>query len=192
MDNTKEVWACFEVELDIQLATMIYSMEKVLIILQAWIEKVIDFHLQKMCIITLKKGHGLSHLFLPSTSCPTRDLNVMDVDFVHLKKLTPTEEACCIREGLCFRCWKKWHNTNSCNFTRIQGLPKSNKCLQQVKITDISPPTTSYHYTSHFHVPLCPNLDNEREDPRRDPPDLKDVLWGPWWGSSCYWHLQCH
>ena len=42
----------------------------------------------------------------------------MDIDAISLSKLTPTERAQCIKEGLCFRCRKKGHSANKCNNTR--------------------------------------------------------------------------
>ena len=42
----------------------------------------------------------------------------MDIDAISLSKLTPTERARCIKEGLCFHCRKKGHSANKCNNTR--------------------------------------------------------------------------
>ena len=42
----------------------------------------------------------------------------MDIDAISLSKLTPTERARCIKEGLCFRCRKKGHSANKCNNAR--------------------------------------------------------------------------
>ena len=42
----------------------------------------------------------------------------MDIDAISLSKLTPTERARCIKEGLCFCCRKKGHSANKCSNTR--------------------------------------------------------------------------
>ena len=77
--------------MDIQIATMIHSMEKVPDTLKGWMDKAIDFHWQKACIITLKKGHGLPLSSFSFTSRSTRDPDAMKVDFIHLKKLSPAD-----------------------------------------------------------------------------------------------------
>ena len=100
--------------LDIQLATMIYSMEKVPTILKAWMEKAIDFHKQKAHIIALKKGQGLPLSLFSSNSRSTKGPDAMDVNTICLKKLSLADQAWCIREGLCFRCRKKGHSANEC------------------------------------------------------------------------------
>ena len=120
---------------------MIYSMEKVPDMLQGWINKAVDFHFQKAHILVLKKGHGLFPSIPHSALHSTRDPDAMNVDFVCLKKLSPTECAQCMREGLCFRCQKKGHNADNCNQT--QGQPKRNTCSQQVRTTETLSPTTA-------------------------------------------------
>ena len=77
--------------LDIQLATIIYSMEKVPTTLKAWMEKAIDFHKQKACIITLKKGQSLPLSSFSSNSRSTKDPNAMNVNTIHLKKVSPAD-----------------------------------------------------------------------------------------------------
>ena len=72
---------------------MIYSMEKVPTTLKAWMEKAINFHKQKACIITLKKGQGLPLSSFSSNSCSTKDPNAMDIDTLHLRKLSSTDRA---------------------------------------------------------------------------------------------------
>ena len=104
---------------------MIYSLEKVPDTLKAWMSKAINFHWQKAHIITLKKEHSLPLSFFFSNSHPTKDPNAMDVDAVCLKKLSPADQAHCIREGLCFRCCKKGHSTNECRSTQPSGKPKA-------------------------------------------------------------------
>ena len=125
---------------------MIYSMEKVPNTLKVWMEKAIDFHKQQAHIIALKKGHGLPLSSFSSNLCSTRDLDTMDVDTIHLKKLSLADRACCIREGLCFRCCKKGHSTNECQSSQTQGKSKGNNCPQLVRNAETSSssaPTTA-------------------------------------------------
>ena len=104
----------FSLGLDQQLATMILSMSSIPTTVAKWIEQAKVFHAQKMWILALKGGR------LPSTIHSlrtTHDPNAMDIDAISLSKLTPTERARCIKEGLCFRCRKKGHSANKCNNT---------------------------------------------------------------------------
>ena len=91
--NTPEVWRLFTNGLDPQLATMIYSMEKVPDSLKAWMGKAINFHRQKACILALKKGHGLPLSSFTSSSSSTNDPNAMDVDAIHMRKLSLADHA---------------------------------------------------------------------------------------------------
>ena len=141
--DTPVIRRLFTEGLDIQLATMIYSMEKVPTTLKAWMEKAIDFHKQKACIIALKKGQGLPLSSFSSNLCSTKDPDAMDVDSICLKKLSLADHARCIREGLCFRCCKKGHSTNECQSSQMPGKPKGNYCPQQVRNTETSDPPTS-------------------------------------------------
>ena len=38
----------------------------------------------------------------------------MDVNVVHVGKLTPDERKCCIKKGLCFHCQKAGHLSGEC------------------------------------------------------------------------------
>ena len=89
--DTPKVQRLFAQELDVQIATMIYFMEKVPNTLKEWMEKAIDFYKQQACIIALKKEHGLPLSSFSSGSCSIRDLDAMDVDSIRLKKLFPAE-----------------------------------------------------------------------------------------------------
>ena len=60
----------------------------------------------------------------------------MDVDTIHLKKLSPADRARCMREGLCFRCRKKGHSANECRSTQTAGKPKGNSHPQMVRNTE--------------------------------------------------------
>ena len=141
--NTPAIRRHFAEGLDIQLATMIYSMEKVPTTLKAWMEKAINFHKQKAHIIAFKKGQGLPLSSFSSNSCSTRDPDAMDVNAIHLKKLSPADRAWCIKEGLCFRCCKKGHSANECRSSQTPGKPKGNYCPQQVRNTETSEPSVT-------------------------------------------------
>ena len=142
--DTPTIRRLFAEGLDIQITTMIYSMEKVSTTLKAWMEKAIDFHKQKACIITLKKGQGLPLSLFSSNLHSTKDTDAMDVNTIHLKKLSPADWAWCIRERLCFRCHKKGHSANECQSSQTPGKSKGNYHPQQVRNTKISePPVTT-------------------------------------------------
>ena len=117
---------------------MIYSMEKVPTTLKTWMEKAIDFHKQKARILALKKGQGLPLSSFSSNSRSTNDPDAMDIDTIHLRKLSPADRAQCIRERLCFRCRKKGHSANECQSSQTPGKPKGNYRPQQVRNTESS------------------------------------------------------
>ena len=139
---------------------MIYSMEKVPNKLQGWINKAVEFHSQKASILVLKKGHGLFPSIPHSTSCPNRDPDAMNVDFVHLKKLSPAKHTQCMREGLCFKCQKKGHNANNCNSNQTQEQPRRNACSLQVKLQRCHP---------LLHPPLPPLFQSPQSMPTSKP-----------------------
>ena len=116
-------------------------------------EKAIDFHKQKACIITLKKGQGLPLFSFSSNLHSTKDPDAMDINSIRLKKLSPADCAQCIREGLCFRCRKKGHSANECWFSQTSGKSKGNYHPQQVRNTETTviptPPTATI-------VPITP------------------------------------
>ena len=82
--DTPVIQRLFAEGLDIQITTMIYSMEKVPTTLKAWMEKAIDFHMQKARIIALKKGQGLPLSSFSSNSCSAKDPDAMDVVTIFL------------------------------------------------------------------------------------------------------------
>ena len=151
--DTPAVRRLFSEGLDIQINTMIYSMEKVPTTLKAWMEKAINFHKQKARIIALKKGHSLPLSSFSSNSHSTKDPNAMDVDTICLKKLSLADRAQCIREGLCFRCCKKGHSTNECWSSQTQGKHKGNYLPQWVRNTETPAPTMS---TTATIAPITP------------------------------------
>ena len=66
----------------------------------------------------------------------------MDIEAISLSKLTPTERARCIKEGLCFRCRKKGHSANKCNNTR--NTPTGTFLRPQtIRSTETKAPTTT-------------------------------------------------
>ena len=89
--NTLAIQRLFAEGLDLQITTMIYSMEKVPTTLKAWMEKAIDFHKQQARIKALKNGKGLPLSSFPSNSQSAKDPDAMDVDTICLKKLSPTD-----------------------------------------------------------------------------------------------------
>ena len=91
--DTPAVQRLFAEGLDIQIATIIYSMITVPTTLKAWMEKAIDFHKQKACIIALKKGQGLPLSSFSSNLCSTKDPDAMNVNSVRLKKVSPADRA---------------------------------------------------------------------------------------------------
>ena len=134
--DTPVIRRLFAEGLDFQLTIMIYSMEKVPTTLKAWMEKAIDFHKQKACILALKNGKGLPLSSFSSNLCPTKDPDAMEVDSICLRKLSPADRAKCIREGLCFRYRKKEHSANKCHFSQTPKKPKGNYCPQQIRNTE--------------------------------------------------------
>ena len=100
----------FSLGLDQQLATIILSMSSISTTVAKWIKQAKVFHAQKMRILTLKGGRLPSAIHSPQTTHKP--------DAISLSKLTPTERARCIKEGLCFRCRKKGHSANKCNNAR--------------------------------------------------------------------------
>ena len=139
---------------------MIYSMEKVPTTLKACMEKAIDFHKQKAHIIALKKGQGLPLSLFSSNLHSTKDPDTMDVDTIHLKKLSPTDRAQCIREGLCFRCHKKGHSTNECWSSQTPRKPKGNYHPQQVRNTETSEPSITTTATITPATPIDAYIQN--------------------------------
>ena len=56
----------------------------------------------------------------------------MEVDFVKLKKLTPQEQAKCMREGQCFKCRKIGHDAKNCRTTNWSQPASGPSHLQQI------------------------------------------------------------
>ena len=138
----------FSVGLDRQISTMILSMASPPDDLPGWIEKVQLFHSQKLHIDKLRRnmhypGFGIQNTPAPRTSC---DPNAMEVDTVHLKKLTPQERAKCMREGRCFKCRKTGHDARNCR-TKTDVMSNPPRPSQQVLHTEETlvptPPTKS-------------------------------------------------
>ena len=132
---------------------MIYFMEKVPTTLKAWMEKGIDFHKQKARIIALKKGQGLPLFSFSSNLHSTKGPDTMDVDTIRLKKLSPADQARCVREGLCFRCHKKGHSANKCRSSQTPRKPKGNYHPQQVRNTETTEPSVT---TTATIAPVTP------------------------------------
>ena len=117
---------------------MILSMFSIPTTVAKWIEQAKVFHAQKMRILALKGGQLPSTVHSPRT---THNPNAMDIDAISLSKLTPTERARCIKEGLCFHCRKKGHSANKCNNT--QSTPTvTYPCPQTIRSTETNTPPT--------------------------------------------------
>ena len=121
----------FFLRIDQQIATMILSMSTIPTMLNEWIEKAKTFHTQKMRIAVIRGRKG-DPSFFTSRNPPPHDPNAMDVDAISLTKLTPVEWAHCIREKLCFRCWKPGHSASQHN--------QSTPCPQNIRTTNTSKP----------------------------------------------------
>ena len=110
--------------------------------LEEWIAKAKTFHNQKLRIDELRRGVRYSNFRTPNTSSPwtTSDPNMMEVDLVKLKKLSPSERAKCMREGRCFRCRKTGHDARNCR-TRTNPITSPSRPPQQVLHTEETPVT---------------------------------------------------
>ena len=53
-------------------------------------------------------------MFSSLSSTKPKDPDVMDVNIIHISKLTPDEQKCCIEKGLCFQCRKAGHLSIAC------------------------------------------------------------------------------
>ena len=128
---------------------MILSMSAIPTTLNEWIKKAKTFHVQKMCIAAIRGRKGNSSFFT-SRNPPPCDLNAMDVDAISLTKLTPAEQAHCIRDKPCFRCQKPGHSASQHNQStpRPQNIhttdtSKSTNLTPQSNINPISPPVSA-------------------------------------------------
>ena len=98
-----------------------------------------------------ERGKIKHNTHLPSH--PHHDPNAMDMDAVTLSKLTPVEQAKCMKEGRCFRCRKTRHNTqNCCTSSPSQGSP-SLPCPQQIRVTHTQPEPSRNSFTPLHTLP---------------------------------------
>ena len=139
----------FSLGINQQIASMIFSMSTIPTTLNEWIEKAKTFHMQKMHIAAIRGRKGNPSFFM-SRNSPSRDLNAMDVDPIPLTKLTPVEQAHCIREKLCFRCQKPGHSASQHNQStpyphniHTTDTSKSTNLMPQSNINPISPPISA-------------------------------------------------
>ena len=71
----------------------------------------------------------------------------MDVDSVTLFKLTPVEQAKCMKEGQCFRCRKIGHNAqNCCTSSPSQSSPSPSR-PQQIRVAHTQPKPSKNPFT---------------------------------------------
>ena len=100
------------------LMQQIMSMDTIPTTIQEWYSKAIHFQTQREWAEEILKRNQCptQHLYQPftSNSSKTRDSNAMDVDVVHIGKLTLEERKHCIKKGLCFHCWKAGHLSREC------------------------------------------------------------------------------
>ena len=87
----------FSLGLDQKITSMILSMSPIPTMVKGWMDQAKIFHTQKMCILSLRQGRITPQIHSPSR--PHHDPNAMDVDAITLSKLTPVEQAKCIKEG---------------------------------------------------------------------------------------------
>ena len=100
------------------LMQCIISMDTTPTTIQEWYSKAIHFQTQWEWAEEISKrnqcpSQHLYQLFTPNT-LKTNDLNVMDVNVIHIGKLTPEERKCCIEKRLCFCCCKAGHLSGEC------------------------------------------------------------------------------
>ena len=111
--------------------------------LPGWIEKAQLFHGQKLCIDELRRSThypGFATQGIP-TPRATHNPNMMDVDAVCLKKLTPQECTKCMKEGRCFKCWKVGHDARNCQ-TKMNTSSNPSRPSQQILYTKATPAPT--------------------------------------------------
>ena len=86
--------------------------------IQEWYSKAIYFQTQweQAEEITKRNQCPTQHSYqsFNSNTSKAKDPNAMDVDVVHVGKLTPDERKCCIEKGLYFHCQKVGHLSREC------------------------------------------------------------------------------
>ena len=132
----------FSTDLDQQISTMILFMQNPPNTLEEWIAKAKTFHNQKLCIDKLRKGVRYSNFRTPNSPSTRTSLdpNAMEVDTVRLKKLSPQEQAKCMREGRCFQCRKTGHDARNCR-TKMNFTPGPSHPPQQILHMEEAPAT---------------------------------------------------
>ncbi|KAF8546709.1 hypothetical protein OG21DRAFT_1426311, partial [Imleria badia] len=132
------------------LMKRIYTMDIVPNKIEAWYTKAKAFQAQwarsnKIAARHSRKKNTQStpttRPYLPAPKA--KDPNAMDVDAVHIGKLTPEEQKKCVEKGLCFRCRKGGHVSNNCPTfpstprpTRIQQVSNDLPKLEEVEDDD--------------------------------------------------------
>ena len=143
----------FSTGLDQQISTMILSMQNPPDTLEEWIAKAKTFHNQKLRIDKLKRGTQYSNFRTPNSSSSRTpfDPNAMEVNAVRLKKLSPQEQAKCMKEGRCFRCRKIRHDARNCRTKTnpTSGLSRPPQQILHTEETPVASPVTK-HKSSPF------------------------------------------
>ena len=103
-----------------QLMRRIYSMDTVPTTMEKWYLQTLYFkHVWER---TNKIAKGRNNPFLPfqdnrnnnNHTQKKRDPNAMNIDAIHIEKLTPEEQQRCFDNNLCFKCHKPGHRSNQC------------------------------------------------------------------------------
>ena len=101
----------------------------------AWYAKAVHFQTQWERADLVAKQHDYPtkqfYYHTPSPPKPAKDSNAMDVDVIRITKMTPQEQECCIKNGLCFCCHQSGHLSSAC--PSFPSNPKKHKPERKVK-----------------------------------------------------------
>ena len=102
-----------------QLMRRIYSMDIVPTTMEKWYQQTL--HFKQVWERTNEIAKGRNNPFIPfqdnrnnNHTQKKQDPNAMDVDAIHIEKLTPEERQRCFENNLCFKCHKPGHRSNQC------------------------------------------------------------------------------
>ena len=112
----------------------IYSMDTVPTTIQGWYTRAIHFKTQweKVNAVAAHKPYNpyptqKNH----NHSKPTPDPYAMDVNTVHIERLTPQERERCFKNNLCLQCRKPGHRATECSTFPTNSQPNFQKKSQQ-------------------------------------------------------------
>ena len=119
------------------LIRQVYSMDTPPDTITAWYAKAIHFQTQWERADLVARQHNYPtkqfYYHAPLPPKPAKDSNAMDVDVIHITKMTPQEQECCIKNGLCFCCCQSGHLSSACPF--FPSDPK--KCNPERKVKKV-------------------------------------------------------